>query len=57
MRGTWGYSKFVMDAVLGLLGLIFFVVAVISLAAGVTWLVVKLFPQQDNKPKPQAESS
>jgi hypothetical protein len=44
-----------MDTVLGLIGLIIFVVAVISLAAGVTWLVVKLFPQQDKKP--QAESS
>jgi hypothetical protein len=45
-----------MDSVLGLIGLIVFVVAVISLAAGVTWLVVKLFPQQEKKP-PQPESS
>ena len=54
MRGTWGYSKFVMSTVLGLIGLIFFVVAVISLAAGVTWLVVKLFPQQQKKPQPES---
>jgi len=54
MRGTWGYSKFVMSTVLGLIGLIFFVVAVISLAAGVTWLVVRLFPQHDKKPQPES---
>jgi hypothetical protein len=42
-----------MDSVLGLIGLIVFVVAVISLAAGVTWLVVKLFPQQEKKPQPE----
>ena len=45
-----------MSTVLGLIGLIAFVVAVISLAAGVTWLVVRLFPQQEKK-KPQPESS
>jgi hypothetical protein len=47
-----------MDTVLGLIGLTAFVVAVISLAAGVTWLVVKLFPSQDKKkPKPEAQAS
>ena len=43
-----------MDSVLGLIGLIVFVVAVISLAASVTWLVVKLFPQQEKKPQPES---
>jgi len=43
-----------MSTVLGLIGLIFFVVAVISLAAGVTWLVVRLFPQHDKKPQPES---
>ena len=43
-----------MNTVLGLIGLIFFVVAIISLAAGVTWLVVKLFPQQEKKPQPES---
>jgi hypothetical protein len=38
-----------METVLGVLGLIFYVVAVISLAAGVTWLVVKLFPTKEKK--------
>ena len=45
-----------MSTVLGLLGLIVFVVLVISLAAGVTWLVVKLFPTSEKK-KPQAQES
>ena len=49
MRGTWGYSKLVMEDFLGLLGLIVYVVAVVSLAAGVTWVVVKLFPSQEKK--------
>jgi hypothetical protein len=43
-----------MGTVLGLIGLIVFVVMVISLAAGVTWLVVKLFPQHEKKPRAQA---
>ena len=46
-----------MDTILGLLGLILFVVVITSFAAGVTWLVVRLFPQHDKKPKPQPESS
>jgi hypothetical protein len=43
-----------MDTVLGLIGLIVFVVVIIALAAGVTWLVVKLFPQQEKKPQPES---
>jgi hypothetical protein len=43
-----------MGTVLGLLGLIVFVVVIISFAAGVTWVVVKLFPQQEKKPRPEA---
>jgi hypothetical protein len=42
-----------METVLGLIGLIVFVVLVISFAAGVTWVVVKLFPQQQKKPRPE----
>jgi hypothetical protein len=42
-----------METILGLIGLIVFVVLVISFAAGVTWLVVKLFPQQQKKPRPE----
>jgi hypothetical protein len=44
----------VIEDVLGLLGLIVFCAAVISLAAGITWLVVKLFPSgKKKKPEPQ----
>jgi hypothetical protein len=46
-----------MGSILGLLGLIVFVVAVISLAAGVTWLVVRLFPSNEQKKKPQPQES
>jgi len=41
-----------MMTVLGLLGILGFCVAVIALAAGVTWLVVKLSPSKAAKPKP-----
>ena len=47
----------VIEDVLGLLGLVVFCTAVISLAAGITWLVVKLFPSSEkkkDKPEPQA---
>jgi hypothetical protein len=43
-----------MTTVLGLLGIALFCTAVISLAAGVTWLVVKLSPAK--KPKPATPS-
>ena len=36
---------------LGLLGIAVFIVAVIAFAAGVTWLVVRLTPSHDKKPK------
>jgi hypothetical protein len=35
--------------VLGLLGIAFFIVFIISLAAGVTWLVVKISPMPRGK--------
>ena len=35
--------------VLGLLGIIVFIVCVIALAAGVTWLVVRISPKPGNK--------
>jgi len=35
--------------VLGLLGIAFFIVCVISLAAGVTWLVVRISPSPEKK--------
>jgi hypothetical protein len=40
---------------LGLLGIVVFIVCVIALAAGVTWLVVRFTPAPSSKKKP-AES-
>jgi hypothetical protein len=51
MRGPWGYPKAVVETVLGLLGLVLFIVGVISLAASVTWTVVKITPAE-KRPKP-----
>jgi hypothetical protein len=41
-----------MMTVLGLIGIVLFCTSVIALAAGVTWLVVKLSPAKSAKPKP-----
>ena len=38
-----------METVLGLIGLVLFVVGVIGLAAGITWLVIKISPTQRTK--------
>jgi hypothetical protein len=38
-----------MDTVLGLIGLAIYIVAVVSLAASITWLVVKLSPSKSQK--------
>jgi hypothetical protein len=44
-----------MDTVLGLFGIAFWIAGTISLASGVTYLVVKLFPGEDEAaPKPQS---
>ena len=45
-----------MDTVLGLLGLAVFIVFVVSLAAGVTWAVVRFSPSPSSKPKPAPET-
>jgi hypothetical protein len=42
-----------MDTVLGLLGLVLYIVVIVGLACGVTWIVVKLSPSQSAK---QAEA-
>jgi hypothetical protein len=39
-----------MENVLGLIGLVVFIAAVIALAAGVTWIVVKVSPAPKKKP-------
>ena len=46
-----------METVLGLFGLILFCTAVISLAAGVTLLVVKIFPSGKKKKQPEPQAS
>jgi hypothetical protein len=43
-----------METFLGLLGLVVYIVSIIGLAAGITWLVVRLTPS--SKPKPAAPS-
>jgi hypothetical protein len=42
---------------LGLIGLVLFILCVVALAAGVTWLVVKVSPAPGSKPKPQDGSA
>ena len=38
-----------METVLGLIGLVIYIVGIVSLAAGVTWIVVKLSPSKSVK--------
>ena len=38
-----------MDTVLGLIGLVIYIAFIVSLAAGVTWIVVKLSPSKSQK--------
>ena len=38
-----------METVLGLIGLLVYIVVIVSLAAGVTWIVVKLSPSKSQK--------
>ena len=45
-----------MGSVLGVFGLIVFIVCVVGFAAGITWLVVKVFPSGSKK-KPEPQSS
>jgi hypothetical protein len=44
------------ETVLGLIGVVVFIVCVIALAAGVTWVVVRLSPTPGSKPKPETDS-
>ena len=46
-----------MVTVLGLLGLVVFIACVISLAAAVTWIVVKVSPAKEPPPKSDAPAS
>ncbi len=42
-----------MRTALGLLELAFYVVSILALSAGVTYLVVRLSPSRSKKPKPE----
>jgi flagellar biogenesis protein FliO len=44
------------ENVLGLIGILVFIVAIIALAAGVTWVVVRFSPSPDKKKKQQASA-
>jgi hypothetical protein len=46
---TPGYSRAALETVLGLIGMVIFIVAVIALAAAITWLVVKITPTEPRK--------
>ena len=48
MHAARGYPTSSMHSVLGILGLVMYVAAIIGLAAGVTWIVVRLFPATTN---------
>jgi hypothetical protein len=41
-----------MDTVLGLIGLALYVLAILSLSAGVTWLVIRISPTRTASTKP-----
>jgi hypothetical protein len=42
-----------MQTVLGLLELLFYVVSILALSAGVTYAVVRISPAKSSKPKPE----
>jgi hypothetical protein len=44
MPWAYGYCRSVLQNILGLIGMGLFIVAVVALAAAVTWLVVKISP-------------
>jgi hypothetical protein len=46
-----------MDTILGLFGMVIWIVGTVGLAAAVTYVVVKLSPGKKDKPAPSAESS
>jgi hypothetical protein len=45
------------DTALGLIGLVIFIVCVIALAAGITWLVVKISPNPTKKREREAAAA
>jgi hypothetical protein len=41
-----------MDTVLGLILFVVYIACIVAVAAGVTWVVVRLTPKRGEKPKP-----
>jgi hypothetical protein len=56
-RDPIGYPRFALTTFLGLIGLVVFCAAVISLAASITWVVVKVIPADRGERKQEAASS
>jgi hypothetical protein len=55
---AWGYSKFALETVLGLIGMVVFIAATIALAAGVTYAIVRISPtRRANEKTPTAKPS
>ena len=53
MPWAYGYSRSVLLDALGLLGFVVFILCVIAIAAGVTWIVVKYSPaKRPSEPSP-----
>jgi hypothetical protein len=50
MLGAWGYSRSAMQDALGIVEFIVFIAAIISAAAGITWVVVRLSPSKRPAP-------
>jgi hypothetical protein len=42
--------------VLGLIGIVVFIVGVVALAAGITWIVIRVSPTPKDKSKPAAST-
>jgi hypothetical protein len=57
-RGT-RLSYDLVENALGLIGFVVFILCVVGLAAGVTWLVVRLSPSPSakNKPEPSGDAA
>jgi hypothetical protein len=49
MPSACGYSRSVVGDVLGLIGMAVFIAIIVALAAGVTWIVVRLSPPANGK--------
>ena len=46
-----------METVLGLIGIFFWIIGVIALAAGITWAVIRLTPSEKPAQPPPAEDA